>query len=579
MPSNAARARCSGFIDSRRSPASVPAVCGRLGVRSPSRYGSSTRPWAPGVDFIASSDRLSRSGSPSSSAVPRRAVRRSGWGRPAGGMPVASARDGDHPGLGRRAPRWCTAMTGADAPSDTTASPEPDPQPEGGGHGLAGAGGDQQPLRRRTGRARRGRSPRAACAVMPERQLDEVRCGSRRSPPTSSRCRRRRRGRWSGAARPAEQLPAPASRAPGAVHRRSARRRCRLVLGQPAQLGHGLRRPAVPHATACGPSAARPPSASTRSAAATWARLSPPTQCGAHGVALRRPAATTALLLAAETPMACTPSRNPAAWPPRPGRAARPAGSTSVGGPRLRHREVRGVRPAGARHRCPASQTTMRVKPRRSCPSRRLSPCEPRATPRAGARALSGAGDAVVRAVPRAPAGSPADAGLRCCWCPSRPVPHRPCSRSAASAPARATDVGQPARPPSRVTTSTALHRQPAALLGAADSAVLRTAGFWRHPDVPTCFSCSYRSRPARAPEHITRVQTPRDERRACSAWRHPSPVSGLCSRLPVVPGTATELPIGGAPPPCANVCVAASARLWRLPSGAAFDATRRFLL
>ncbi len=64
MPSNAARARCSGFIDSRRSPASVPAVCGRFGVRSPSRYGSSTSPCAPGVDFIASSDSPSRSGSP-----------------------------------------------------------------------------------------------------------------------------------------------------------------------------------------------------------------------------------------------------------------------------------------------------------------------------------------------------------------------------------------------------------------------------------------------------------------------------------------------------------------------------------
>ncbi|CAB4587730.1 unannotated protein [freshwater metagenome] len=55
MPSIMARAMSDGFELFRFIPVKVPVAFGRLGVRSPSKYGKSVNPCAPGIDVNANS--------------------------------------------------------------------------------------------------------------------------------------------------------------------------------------------------------------------------------------------------------------------------------------------------------------------------------------------------------------------------------------------------------------------------------------------------------------------------------------------------------------------------------------------
>lgn len=58
-PSTAARARCAGVALASRRPCSAPVALGRLGVRSPSKYGTRTSPALPGGADSASRDNSS----------------------------------------------------------------------------------------------------------------------------------------------------------------------------------------------------------------------------------------------------------------------------------------------------------------------------------------------------------------------------------------------------------------------------------------------------------------------------------------------------------------------------------------
>ncbi len=111
-------------------------------------------------------------------------------------------------------------------------------QPEGGRHRLARTGRDQQPLRREPGRPGRPQHLRQP-HLMAQRQLDQIRPvgAGRRRPETRRRgpapVRRTSRG-------PPQQLPGqPVVR----LHDlRDPRRVVRFRTGQPAQLGHRMRR-------------------------------------------------------------------------------------------------------------------------------------------------------------------------------------------------------------------------------------------------------------------------------------------------------------------------------------------------
>lgn len=106
--------------------------------------------------------------------------------------------------------------------------------------------------------------------------------------------------------------------------------------------------------------ACRPPSASIRSAAATWARLSPPTSAG-RTVPPWESSGTTAPACA-ETPMACTPSRRPPlAASPR--ESSQACGSTSEGRPPpSRASSGCGAYPCLSTAPVSVSHTTIRVK-------------------------------------------------------------------------------------------------------------------------------------------------------------------------------------------------------------------------
>ena len=53
IPSIIARAISAGFEFLRFMPEKTPVASGRLGVRSPSKYGKSVRPWAPATELSA----------------------------------------------------------------------------------------------------------------------------------------------------------------------------------------------------------------------------------------------------------------------------------------------------------------------------------------------------------------------------------------------------------------------------------------------------------------------------------------------------------------------------------------------
>ncbi|CAM5267332.1 hypothetical protein SALBM135S_04849 [Streptomyces alboniger] len=177
--------------------------------------------------------------------------------------------------------------------------------------------------------------------LVPEGQLDQV---GRYAPvaATSSRCRRRRRGRCVRRAGLPEELP---HQPVGGLHEGGhVARGLRLRPRQPAQLGHRLRglrhasldglRPGLAAAERVDQAHGRPP---------PWARRSPPTMRGAHGVALRPSSGTSAF-----------GSARRRRWPARP-RGAR----------RRRPRRGRGARPADRRPRaCPALGALQRVRGR-----------------------------------------------------------------------------------------------------------------------------------------------------------------------------------------------------------------------
>ena len=213
MPSNAARARCSGFIDSRRSPVSVPAVCGSCGVRSPSRYGRSTSPWTAGRG-LERQRRTARPDPPcpSSSAVPRSvrtALRVCTTGRC---IPVASANEVIIP-AGSASASWCTAITEPEAPSDTTASPSPTPSPNAAAMVSPVPAEISSPSGVVPAESA-GPSTSGSAAWCPSASSTRSGRYVAGAPRTSSRCRRRRRGRSSGApggpaaARPASRAAA-----------------------------------------------------------------------------------------------------------------------------------------------------------------------------------------------------------------------------------------------------------------------------------------------------------------------------------------------------------------------------------
>ena len=68
MPSTVARARCVGVDVLRRRPWIAPVANGRFGVRSPSRYGTTTRPSAP-AGARSASEESSCWSTPSSRAI------------------------------------------------------------------------------------------------------------------------------------------------------------------------------------------------------------------------------------------------------------------------------------------------------------------------------------------------------------------------------------------------------------------------------------------------------------------------------------------------------------------------------
>ena len=138
MPSTAARARLAGVALARVSPASRPRASGRFGVRSPSRYGSSVSPPAPGS---AGQRQLVQLGQvdaeqarrPRSAPGPRSAC------RPAAGAGRSRRRTRPPSRSASAAGTSLTPNAVPEVPSDTTTSPGAEAEPERGGHVVAGA--------------------------------------------------------------------------------------------------------------------------------------------------------------------------------------------------------------------------------------------------------------------------------------------------------------------------------------------------------------------------------------------------------------------------------------------------------
>ncbi len=120
-PSTVARAIFSRVIDRCVMPSSVPVAVGRLGVRSPSRYGTYTSPSAPGAADSASSDRLVWS-TPSTRAVASRIRAAFSVTARCRCRPIASAKPAT-------SPVWSfarvseTVPTTPDVPNDSIVSP------------------------------------------------------------------------------------------------------------------------------------------------------------------------------------------------------------------------------------------------------------------------------------------------------------------------------------------------------------------------------------------------------------------------------------------------------------------------
>ena len=192
-PSTAARASCSR-LTSLRIPASTPVASGRSGVRSPSRYGSSVRPPAPGAAARASSSNASWS-TPSSRPHGVGDLRRV---ERAHEREVASGGVGEPGDDARRIGDRLVAdrVHGARRPDRDGHVARAQPDAERPRHVVARA--RRRPSRPATRRRpRRGRAPPAPRPTSParRRRWRAGRRGSCPSPPTSSRCRTRRRGR------------------------------------------------------------------------------------------------------------------------------------------------------------------------------------------------------------------------------------------------------------------------------------------------------------------------------------------------------------------------------------------------
>ncbi len=126
-PSTAARAKHAGVALARRRPCTAPVASGRLGVRSPSRYGTRTRPSAPGGAESArresSSGPTPRTAAMASSTRAAFSVQTSGRNRPVASANPATMPDGSATGDSH------TAKTVPEVPMETTTSPGPAPTP------------------------------------------------------------------------------------------------------------------------------------------------------------------------------------------------------------------------------------------------------------------------------------------------------------------------------------------------------------------------------------------------------------------------------------------------------------------
>ena len=196
-PSIAARARCSRVVDVR-TPVIAPDAFGRLGVRSPSKYGTTTTPPAPAG--AASASASSAAWSTPSQRRDRlghlRGVERADERKEAAGCVGES---GDRAGRvgGRRVAHRVHGSRRSERDRDVARL-----QPEGerGGHVVAGTRGDDRLGPERGGRARAGRSARARAGAAapnrrPRRRSRAGRAGTRRSRRRSSRYPTHRRGR------------------------------------------------------------------------------------------------------------------------------------------------------------------------------------------------------------------------------------------------------------------------------------------------------------------------------------------------------------------------------------------------
>ena len=261
-------------------------------------------------------------------------------------MPVASAQRGDHPGRvdqrlvvhGHHGPGGAQRHHRVAEPDARARRPRPwsrrsrrrSAAPPGvvpGGVGRAEHLGQHAPG---------GRAP-----------ARRDRAGRRRWPPTSSRCRRRRRGRWSGAAgRPSS---CHTSQSCGCSTTAIALRGVRLGLAPASAAWSPAARPAAPRppprAHACAP-AERVDQIGRRD----LRPLVVADQRRAHGVALR--VQRHAARAAARTRRWPARLRAARRRRPRRARAARPADRRRMGGRRPRRRDAAHT-PAGARHPCP----------------------------------------------------------------------------------------------------------------------------------------------------------------------------------------------------------------------------------
>ena len=127
MPSNAARARCSRSVVAGVIPSRDAVASGRFGVRSPTKYGTRTRPSAPAGAASASrpSSPWSTPSRPPITSSTRAALSVVTIGRRA---PVASAKPATVP-LGSASSVSVTPKTVPLVPRDTATSPGPSPRP------------------------------------------------------------------------------------------------------------------------------------------------------------------------------------------------------------------------------------------------------------------------------------------------------------------------------------------------------------------------------------------------------------------------------------------------------------------